>query len=215
MQIDGLAEFLKQNPLMKVVPIGSDGQLALRGKVKLCHQYQQYPKVTSLIELKITFPNQYPFRAAVFEEVGGTIPKSDDYHINPDGSFCLGSPYRVESFVRGNKNFNVFYDTFCIPYLYAVLLKIQHGIDFVFGELKHGNEGELEDWSAILNLTQKEQVLKCLEAMSLKKRLSNKQACPCDCGKRLGVCSLHNTLNKHRKQMPRSWFKRTSIKLRK
>lgn len=200
---------------MSVFPIGNNGQLTLRGKIKLCHQYQQYPKVTCCVELKITFPCQYPLRPAVFEEIGGVIPKSDDYHINSDGSLCLGSPYRVESYLRENINFNEFYNKFCVPYLYAVLLKIQHGINFIFGELKHGNEGELEDWSVILNLTQKEQVLKCLEAMSLKKRLSNKQACPCDCGKRLGVCTLHHTLNKHRKQMPRSWFKSTSIKLRK
>jgi hypothetical protein len=82
-----------------------------------------------------------------------------------------------------------------------------HGGDFVFGELAHGDQGIVDDYSAMLGLKERHQVTQAIHLLGLKKRLANKKPCPCGCGKRLGSCPFHHKLNEFRKMAPVSWFK--------
>ncbi|MCF5888255.1 ubiquitin-conjugating enzyme E2 variant [Aeromonas veronii] len=213
MQIIGLEDFLKENPLMNILPTSKSRAIDLSGKVKLNHQFKHFPQVNRLIEIKVTIPDGYPFVPPVFEEVGGFVPRRDAFHVNPDGSLCLGTPLRIEAFIRKELNFNTFYKEFFIPYIYAVSLKILNNIDFVFGELKHGNAGELEDLGDIFGLPNKSQIFGCLDALSMKKRLANKKICPCECGMRLGACRFHYKVNQQRNLLPRRWFRNLKSRL--
>lgn len=213
MQVIGLDDFLNENPLMNVLPTSKGKSIELKGKVKLSHQFKHFPQVSRFIEIKVSIPEQYPFSSPIFEEVGGFVPKKDDFHVNPDGSLCLGTPFRIETFIRKEPNFNTFYKRFFIPYIYAVSLKILNNIDFVFGELKHGNAGELEDFGDIFGVQNKPQILGCLNSLAMKKRLANKRPCPCECGRRLGVCRFHYKINQQRKVLPRSWYRNLESRL--
>ncbi|MGL5402723.1 MAG: hypothetical protein ACRC9I_02820 [Acinetobacter sp.] len=213
MQVIGLEDFLRENPLMNILPTPKSRAINLSGKVKLNHQFKHFPPVNRLIEIKVTIPGGYPFEPPVFEEVGGFVPRRDAFHVNPDGSLCLGTPLRIEAFIRKELNFNTFYKEFFIPYIYAVSLKVLNNIDFVFGELKHGNAGELEDLGEIFGLKNKSQIFGCLDALSMKKRLANKKTCPCECGMRLGACRFHYKVNQHRNLLPRRWFRNLKSRL--
>ena len=100
-----------------------------------------------------------------------------------------------------------FADKCLVPYLYAVSYKLMHGGDFVFGELDHGDQGIMDDYSGMLWLKERQQVTQAIQLLVLKKRIANKKPCPCGCGKRLGGCQFHHKLNEFRKMAPMSWFK--------
>jgi len=209
----GFDIFINENPMMRQLPVKADGSVILEGKVYLHLSYGSHPTVNQTVKLRISIPQLYPRVPLVFEEIGGFIPKDEDHHVNPDGTLCLASPFKVMSALSLNSNLNYFYKQFFIPYIYAVILKINHGINFVFGELGHGNIGEIEDLATVFNLDDTHQVLACLDALSLKKRISNKKICPCGCGVRLGRCKMHLILNKHRGVLSKKWYRSLKNKL--
>jgi hypothetical protein len=191
---------------MRLEPLGSDASLVVSGKIQLNHKYQNYPTIACWMNLRLTIPSEYPRVPPVLEEIGGVIPKNGDFHVNPDGTICLGSPFRLHIALAKDSCINKFYQIFFIPYAYAALLKLQHNIDFIFGELSHGSKGELEDFSDIFCVEDKESVVACLKALSQKKRIANKCTCPCGCGKRLGACKIHYTINQYRNLVPRKQY---------
>lgn len=213
LKVKGIDSFFKENPLMGYEPVTRDGGICLKGKVELCHSYKSYPVVQQMLDLKIVIPSGYPNAQPEFEEVGGFVPRIDAYHINPDGTLCLGSPFRIDTFLRENSDFLEFFNAFFIPYIYAVALKKDHGINFVFGELKHGTEGEIEDFASVIGLTNQSKLVACAHALSQKKRIANKELCPCSCGLKLGKCVLHHRLNKLRKPLPRNWYRKFKTKI--
>ena len=95
-----------------------------------------------------------------------------------------------------------------VPYLYAMSLKLNYGTQFVFGELRHGAKGELDDYQEMLNLEHHEQVIPALWCLLKKKRLANKISCPCGCGRRLGQCEMNTIISKLRKLLPKAWLRR-------
>ena len=207
MLVGGLEKFLDENPLMRLEPIGLTDNLVISGKVLLNLKDNGYPQIKEELKLQIEIPRSYPSQAPLFKEVGGCIPQSDEYHINNDGSMCLGSPFKIDVSLAENSCLSDFFNKFFIPYIYALLLKLKHKIDFIYGELSHGVAGEVEDFMELFGVRRKQEVLDCLSALGLKKRISNKHKCPCGCGERLGVCKLHLTLNSYRNRLPRSKYK--------
>lgn len=192
---------------MHLKPTGSNATLILTGTVLLNHQYEKFPLVSERLKMHIEIPDNYPNQEPIFKEIGGVFPKSGDYHINPDGSLCLGSPFRIKLALSENNSFNVFFKFFFIPYAYASILKLRHEIGFIFGELSHGSKGEIEDFCELFGVSTSIAVAECLSALSIKKRIANKKKCPCGCSGRLGTCEIHLKLNVFRKKLPRSWFR--------
>lgn len=118
--------------------------------------------------------------------------------MNPNGTFCLGSPLRLLIKLRQEPTFTGFIATILVPYLYAMSHKIRYLGGFVFKDLDHGSPGLLADYREILQIDSVNQVLPTLKALSLRKRLANKQPCPCGCGKRLGVCRFNDKVRRLR-----------------
>jgi len=153
--------------------------------------------------LRIKVLPGYPREVPLIWELDGEIPRKPEFHINPDDSFCLGSPLRLKVILSRDSRFDDFIKECLHPFLYAVTHKLKLGGDFIFGELEHGNKGEIADYMQLLNVKDSAAVLKSLRALSQKKRVSNKHPCPCGCENRLGVCDLHNTINQFRNVVPR------------
>jgi hypothetical protein len=59
----------------------------------------------------------------------------------------------------------------------------------------------------LFSLKRPERAQLALHLLGIKKRLANKQPCPCDCGKRLGQCRFNGTIRKFRRLASRSWFR--------
>ena len=184
-----------------------DAGVCLRGKFRFKASVSGGDEIDDSYKLEIVVPEKFPQALPKVTETGGKIPCDGNFHVNPDGTLCLGSPLRLLRKVHSAPNLTGFADKCLVPYLYAVSYKLMHGGDFVFGELAHGDQGIVDDYFVMLGLKERHQVTRAIQLLGLKKRLANKKPCPCGCGKRLGACTFHHKLNEFRKMAPVSWFK--------
>lgn len=208
--LDSLSQFLSDYPGMSTTPY-SDAGVCLRGKFRFKASVPGCDEIDDFYKLEIVIPEKFPQAIPKVKETGGKIPRDGNFHVNPDGTLCLGSPLRLLSKVHRTPSLTGFVDKCLVPYLYAVSHKLIHGGNFIFGELAHGDQGILEDYSVMLGLRERHQITRAIQLLGIKKRIANKRPCPCGCLKRLGVCSFHFKLNEFRKMAPVSWFKAHSL----
>ncbi|RAV06606.1 hypothetical protein [Paenibacillus sp. YN15] len=203
---NGILDFLKDYPGMTIAP-SRENDTILKGLFKFKAKVEGLPEIEDSYSLSIRIPSKFPFHIPIVEEDGGKIPRDHNYHINPDNTLCLGSPLRLFKKLSRNPTINVFAEECLVPYLYAVSYKLQNGGSFIFGELAHGQKGIIYDYTQLLGLTTRDQVIYALRLLGVNKRLANKQACPCKCGKRLGACNFRKVLNQYRQIAPSSYYR--------
>ena len=201
--------FMKDYPFMKVRP-GSEDLLCIAGTFKFAAEHPMEGEVEDAFRLQILIPSDFPKRLPLVHEVVGRIPgpghpDQKKYHVNEDGTFCLGSPLRLKLSLSRNPTLSEFAENCIVPYLFAVSRKLKNGGEFAFGELAHGNEGALADYMDLLRLSSEQQVLLSLRLLGMKRQEANKQPCPCFCGKRLGRCPYRFHLNNLRRALGRSY----------
>ncbi len=205
---DDIKKFLDNYPYISIVPDCRNGVLFAGRFDFIVNEQDGNPLVNDSYELEIYIPHTFPRSLPVVKEKGGKIPNDGKHHVNRgEKSLCLGSPISLLRILYSEPSVVGYVKNCLIPYLYAVSLKINHGIDFVFGELPHGNEGILKDYSNLFGVYDADELIRILRLLTIKKRLANKKICPCGCKGRLGRCNLHYILNDLRKMAPRSWFK--------
>ena len=204
--MSGLSQFLNDYPGMSTTPFSSAG-VRLRGKFRFMADVSGRDEIEDFYKLEIVVPEKFPRALPKVNETGGKIPRDGNFHVNPDGTLCLGSPLRLLRKVYSAPSLTGFADKCLVPYLYAVSYKLRHGGDFAFGELAHGDQGILDDYSVLIGLQEKHQIIQAMRLLGIKKRIANKKPCPCGCGKRLGRCPFHQKLNEFRKMAPLAWFK--------
>jgi hypothetical protein len=204
--LNSLSQFLRDYPGMSTAPC-SDAGVCLRGKFRFKASESGGEEIDDSYKLEIVVSDKFPQALPKVKETDGKIPRNGNFHVNRDGTLCLGSPLRLLRKVHSSPSLTGFADKCLVPYLYAVSYKLMHGGDFVFGELAHGDQGIVDDYSVLLGLKERQQVTQAIHLLGLKKRLANKKPCPCGCGKRLGACPFHHKLNEFRKMAPVSWFK--------
>jgi hypothetical protein len=204
----GCTEFLAGYPEMTLEPAGNEG-IRLTGSFRFSASCAEAATVLEdQFQIAIHVPRFFPREIPVVFETGGRIPRSPEFHVNSDGSLCLGSPVRLLAIVAGSPSILGFVDRTLVPFLFAASKSLTSGRSFPFGELPHGASGALADYQEMFGLATAPQAKKALEALSLKKRLANKRPCPCGCGRRLGKCRLRLKLNSLRNAASRSWFAR-------
>lgn len=200
----GVDEFLHSQQGMRIAPVRRP-QLRLKGDYFLNCYLDGWPPIQQSVDLEIVCDSPRISDISVFE-TGGKIPRDLEHHTLNDGSLCLGSPLRMQVACEGHTTSLLQYSKRLIdPYLYSLLTYLRTG-KFPYGELPHGKAGILLECEELLGLKGKEQVMSALRLLSTRKRLANKQLCPCNCGKRLGMCSTGARLNELRKTIPRNSF---------
>lgn len=202
----GLLEFLRTHPGMVVRPTISH-ELNIEGEFDFSASSKKYEQITDYYHLRICVPLFFPREIPTVYEIQGRIPRNGSYHVNPDGSLCLGSRLRMLWKLAKTPTLEGFAEKCLVPYLFAVSHKLTHGGDFLFGELAHGSPGELTDYINLLGLETAEQARTALRYLGMKKRKANKLPCICGCGKRLGRCRFNLKLREFRKLAERSWFR--------
>lgn len=208
-----IVEFLDTYDDFSIAP-STNSDLVLKGKFAFKLTYKNENEIEGCYELEIRVPEDFPRSAPKVIEINNQIPRDGRYHINPNGTFCLGTPLRELLVLSQNPSLLEFVDRLLNPYLYAVTSKLRHGKDFVFGELEHGDKGELSDYETLFQVKSPSAVLICLHLLSIRKRVANKKPCPCGCGLRLGSCELHNRLNPFRKIATRADFRKLNADLK-
>jgi hypothetical protein len=141
--------------------------------------------------LRIVVPKDFPEELPVVFETTGKIPRTADYHVNPDGSCCigvkgaifkwLGKGFPLSSYLRGPlKNYFVFQ-----------ALKAQ-GQSWQVGEAEHGNKGIYDFWKAELGDLSPTEMVGILAAASKGKCPPKNGKCPC--GSRVRSRKCHGRL---------------------
>ena len=181
--------------------------LVLRGKFVFTARTESKPEITDAYMLRIEIPSGFPKNLPQVTELGNKIPRNGNYHVNGDGTLCLGSPLRLLLRLSKNPTVGGYASDCLVPYLYAISHKLTFGGELPFSELGHGTPGMLQDYVDLFSVKGPEQARLALRMLGLKKRRANKHLCPCGCGKKLGKCRFHYKINEFRKLASRAWFK--------
>lgn len=195
--VPGLDQFLGEHLEMAVVP-SPDAGILISGTFRFRAHPPKHPEIEDQFDLSIRVPEGFPGAVPLVSEEGKRLFPYEAFHVNPNGTFCLGSPLRMLIMLQQEPTFTGFIATILVPYLYAMSHKLRYGGEFVFKDLDHGSPGLLADYREILQIDSVNQVLPTLKALGLRKRLANKQPCPCGCGKRLGVCRFNDKVRRLR-----------------
>jgi hypothetical protein len=202
----GMREFLRDYPLMAIRP--SAGQnLRLKGQFVFAAHHAKQGGIQDSFALEIIVPKEFPRDLPKVTETGGKIPRNGDYHVNPDGSLCLGSPLGLLVKTSKAPSLSGFANNCLVPYLFAISRKLQTGGPLPFGELAHGAKGLFADYAHLFRLKTSKQVSYALTLLGMKKRRANKLPCPCGCGIRLGRCKFNFRLREFRCLASRTWFR--------
>jgi len=207
-----LNQFLRDYPGMSLTPIQGD-VIVLKGIFSFLAKPKEGPELIDSYHLEITVPGTFPRTIPKVKELDGKIPNDGNHHINYDGTLCLGSPIRLLQILSKKPNLLGFAENCLVPYLYAMTNKLNNGGEFIFSELEHGRQGLITDYKVLFGLNKREQVLRTLILLGMKRRHANKFKCPCDCGKRFGQCNFHNKINIFRSLASRSWFRTHCIEV--
>lgn len=183
------------------------GMVVLEGDFRFSAVYEGLPQVEDRYILRIVVLEKFPNALPVISEIGNRIPKLLDFHVSGDGTLCLGSTLSLMVRLQEQPTLEGFVARCVVPYLYAMSLKLDYRIDFVFGELEHGTKGLVDDYRTLFGLQEEAQLFPALRCLLLKKRIANKRPCPCGCGKRLGKCRFNDRVRNFRKVFPKAWLR--------
>ena len=209
----GLGHFLDAYTEMRVRPSPSD-VLRLEGRFEFKADHEGGPVIEDVYRLRIDAPHRFPKELPVVWELDERIPRHVDHHVYEDGSLCLGSPLHLYLITHEDANLTAFAQRAIVPYLYAASYRDRTGGPYPFGELAHGKAGLLDDYARILRLQTPAQAAKALVLLGMKRRLANKRPCPCECGRRLGVCRFNETVKRLRGELGRPLFQQLSNRVR-
>jgi hypothetical protein len=201
----GLQDFLAAHPRIRIVEL-NDARVVLAGEYHLKAQLPGSQLVDRIYQLKLVCPRDYPKNLPKVIDDGKYFPRNQEYHTYDDGSFCLGSELKLKSLLQTDHSLTVFFEKIIDRFLYAVTHRIEFG-NFPYGELKHGEQGLIDDYGEIFAVSGKQPVLRALQALGKRKREANKLPCPCGCDLRLGCCDYRSVLNGFRNIERRRWFR--------
>ncbi len=132
-------------------------------------------------EVKIEFPNQFPYCFAKVWETSNKIPKKPERHVNPDGSLCLGVIQEEIIITKKGIGIREFIEKILKPHLsretYRRIKK-----KYPHGEYSHGIDGVLEYFYEKFNSNNPTNILEILDLI-LNNKLPERNERRCICGK--------------------------------
>ncbi len=204
----GIETLHQEHPKISAI-VTKDSELRLEGRIECRVSGFGHENIPIEYKVRILVPKGFPRAIPTVFEIGGKI--APDYHKLENGSLCLGAPIILKSLLLQHPTLVGFINYQLIPYLFNHHVYVKTGSCPV-GELPHGTSGLIEDYARILNVSSTNECIAMLRLLGTKKRLANKQACPCRSGRRVGRCH-NNILNPMRRLLGRREFKYEAAKL--
>lgn len=91
---EDVGNFLNSQPLMSLMP-ATGGENTLVGSYILNAFMKGHSQVEETFKLRILIPKDFPIVLPSVYELENKIPRDGNYHVNGDGSLCLGNPFRL------------------------------------------------------------------------------------------------------------------------
>lgn len=152
--------------------------------------------------IRLLIPPSFPKGLPQVWETAGRIPST--FHRLSNGSLCLGSPTLLRLTLPDSASITSFLEHCIIPYLYSHSYYEKYSA-YPFGELLHGQKGIRQDLALLYGVADNAVVFQFVRLTSIKRRIANKQLCPCGSSRRLGRCH-HRHVNTLRDRLGRRWF---------
>ncbi len=109
-------------------------------------------------EVKIVFPDNFPEELPMVFEESGKIERTSNWHINPDGTCCLGPRAKLVLELPEGITLKSWIDRHVIPFLANHTFKVRQK-DYASGEYKHGAKGIFQYYMEWLNVDSEEKVI--------------------------------------------------------
>ncbi len=180
----GLAEALAQFPGLSIRP-RADDTVHITGELGSGFLEAGKANEDARYLVRVAIPRGFPRVLPTVWETGGRIPRT--FHHHPDGTLCLGSPIAQSLAIHKHPTVGTFVERVVVPYLYSHAFYVRRG-HLPDGELAHGALGLERDARRLFRLPQTTSVHEFLRLAGLRRRVANKQPCPCGSSLRLGRC---------------------------
>lgn len=140
-------------------------------------------------QIKIVFPQNFPFEFPKMFETGGKIPKEGDWHIYPDGSCCTTVRLNELLVSRNGITLLRFLDEFGVPFLANHKHKELKG-RYASGEYSHGMGGYWEFFQEKLNTKDLQIILRGLTLLLNGQTPERNALCFCGTGRKYKKCHM-------------------------
>lgn len=140
-------------------------------------------------------------------EIGGRIPRKSDFHVNPDGSLCLGVPEQLWIEIGGTVEVVPFIDGPVSTFLLGASHKLRVGT-WPHGERSHGSAGICEFYSDYVGTKKPSNVLALLRALQ-QGNDDRRATCVCGSGKLLRHCHSDRIQSLRSRNIPTAMLRRS------
>lgn len=143
-------------------------------------------------EVKIIFPNEYPKDVPILYEIGGGIIRDKDWHINPDGSCCLGPRVKLLKELNGEINLSNWLKVHVVPFLANHHYRIRTG-EYAGKVYSHGAQGIVEFYQELWSLNKRSEIIQKLKLITHRIKIGRNDKCYCGSGEKYKKCHLYSS----------------------
>lgn len=185
-------QFLKDIPesikhFPELIPSDKDGKTILSGFINLiATDGVQVDRYQIEIHPTSNYPKSYPF----VYEIGGRLPKNIDFHIYPDGHFCIAVPAQERVDCAHGINLSGFIQNQVLGFLFSQTFRSQNG--YFYQERAHGPMGKLQFYNEYLGLSEGGKVLDAMKMIASNKEQGSRS--PCFCGSQSKFHKCHRRI---------------------
>jgi len=179
--LEELPEVIAQFPGLKVLE--KDGYPILSGFIELIAEDGE---LQDQYEIEVHPVQDYPYSFPLVYEVGETLPRNIDWHIYPDGHFCLAVPLEERLACQAGIRLKAFIQNQVLGFLYSQTFRKQNG--FFYKERAHGILGRLQYYREQLGISKLSSIRKVLSVLNSGKEGPPDGKCYCGSGKKFRKC---------------------------
>jgi hypothetical protein len=139
-------------------------------------------------KVRIIIPKKYPILPPIIFEIDNVIPRIPEWHINDDGSCCVGTNTGIYRKLENNISIIGWLDNIVMPYFFDQVYKLENE-EYKGKEYSHGSYGLIEDYKDWWSLKSDADVVSKLKLITnwIKQPRNNK----CFCGSNLKYKKCH------------------------
>lgn len=180
-----LEEIKKDYPGLRLQSWNGDFAV-YQGTLTFTANYQGHGLIDGAFDVEIKFPINGGRVAPTVKEVSGRIPRRPEFHINSDGTMCLGAPFEVRRRYLQDRSLRAFINQQLVPFLYGCSIKLRYNY-WPYEELAHGGQGIIEYYQKLLDAETDLAVIELLKVLS-DGGFENNTLCACGSKKPFKKC---------------------------
>lgn len=165
----------------------ADGSATISGDLRFSASYDE-KTIASSLPITMSVPSDFPATPPKVSDHLRQIPKGFE-HVNPDGSFCLGTPLAVQIKLSRNPTLLGFVNDLVVPFLFSFRFWEETG-KMPFGERPHGVAGIYQHYLELFRVRTFDACMGLLVLLAKGEWNAERQ---CPCGSPFSLKDCHGT----------------------